>query len=193
MQNERSKVLVEQWHPTLNGDMKPSDVKVHSHKKVWWHCKEGHDWKATVSQRSRGTDCPYCAGQRAISGETDLATINPAIVAEWHPTLNGDLKPSDVKVHSHKKVWWRCKEDHEWRAVIYNRIEGNGCPYCAGKRPITGKTDLATINPAISAEWHPSLNGKLKPTDFTAQSGKKVWWRCKEDHEWQAVIYSRTV
>jgi hypothetical protein len=28
------------------------------------------------------------------------------------------------------KVWWICRESHEWQATIKNRIEGSGCPLC---------------------------------------------------------------
>ena len=52
---------------------------------------------------------------------------------------------------------------------------------------------LSTLNPEIAKQWHPTKNGILTPYDFTASSGKKVWWKCPKgsDHEWQAVISSR--
>jgi len=31
-------------------------------KKVWWLCAKGHEWKTTVSSRSRGSGCPRCSG-----------------------------------------------------------------------------------------------------------------------------------
>ena len=36
---------------------------------------------------------------------------------------------------SHKKVWWRCSENHVWKAVVYSRTSDKrcGCPVCAGK------------------------------------------------------------
>mgnify|MGYP003306230336 CR=1 FL=1 len=37
----------------------------------------------------------------------------------------------------------------------------------------------------------PTKNGDLKPTDFIANSNKKVWWLCKKGHEWQARISNR--
>ena len=70
-------------------------------------------------------------GIRAIPGKTDLATVNPTLAAQWHPTLNGDLLPSQVAPRSHKKVWWRCPTcGHEWTAMIANRSRGTGCPQC---------------------------------------------------------------
>ena len=42
----------------------------------------------------------------------------------------------------------------------------------------------------VSAQWHPTKNGDLKPEDFTTGSSKKVWWQCPlaEDHEWQTTV-----
>ena len=184
--------LADEWHPTLNGDLKPSDVTVSSNKKVWWRCKNGHEWKASMNSRSNGNNCPYCYGRLPIPGETDLTTKNPALADEWHPILNGDIKPSDVTAGSNKKVWWSCKMGHEWKARVNSRIDGNHCPYCSGRLPIPGETDLATKSPALADEWHPTLNGDLKPSDVTVSSRKKVWWRCKNGHEWKASMNSRS-
>tara|TARA_B110000263_G_C15080127_1_gene405925 strand:+ start:139 stop:576 length:438 start_codon:yes stop_codon:yes gene_type:complete len=51
-----------------------------------------------------------------------------------------------------------------------------------------------TSYPHLVNEWHPTKNSDLKPEDFTHGSEKKVWWQCpkREDHEWEAVIYSRS-
>ena len=59
---------------------------------------------------------------------------------------------------------------------------------------MANKPSLAETHPEIAREWHPTLNGDLTPRDFTHGSDIKPWWKCDigEDHEWQAIIYSRT-
>ena len=49
--------------------------------------------------------------------------------------LNGSLTPQSVTVGSGKKVWWRCDQNHVWRAKIYTRTgpQRSGCPVCAGR------------------------------------------------------------
>ena len=183
--------LAAQWHPTKNGDLTPKDVTAGSNKKVWWQCTKGHEWQAVVYSRSQGTGCPFCSGLLPIVSVTDLAKINPELAAEWHPTLNGDLTPKDVTAGSGKKVWWMCDKGHEWKAAINNRSKGSRCPYCLGLLPIVGETDLATTNPELAAEWHPTKNGVLTPKGVTAGSGKKVWWKCSMGHEWQTAICQR--
>ena len=35
-----------------------------SHIKVWWKCKQGHEWETIVRNRSSGSDCPTCNLER---------------------------------------------------------------------------------------------------------------------------------
>ena len=90
-----------------------------------------------------GSDCvprkrdrlPVLHKQKVLAGFNDLATVEPRIAAEWHPTLNGALTPEMVTVGSTKKVWWECPLGHVWKAAIYPRTGAKkcGCPVCAGK------------------------------------------------------------
>ena len=79
--------------------------------------------------------CPYCVNKKVLVGFNDLASIEPKIAAEWHPTLNGALTPEKVTAGSNRKVWWLCPEGHVWRTAISNRTNAKkrtGCPVCAG-------------------------------------------------------------
>ena len=64
----------------------------------------------------------------------NLQVINPNLSEQWHPTKNGNLTPKDVAPRSRKKVWWRCKKGHSWKALVSNRTGlSSGCPECARK------------------------------------------------------------
>ncbi|MGG0237780.1 zinc-ribbon domain-containing protein [Bacillus rhizoplanae] len=184
--------LAKEWHPNKNGELQPTQFTLGSDKKIWWQCDKGHEWEAKVDQRSRlKSGCPYCSGNRAIIGETDLATLMPELSTQWHPTKNLNLSPSQIKKSSNKKVWWLCDKGHEWEAVISARSNGTGCPYCSGQRVAVGENDLATLNPYLAKEWHPYKNGDLLPIHFTKSSGKKIWWLCEIGHEWESTIANR--
>ena len=43
--------LVQEWHPTENGDLKPEDVSSGSSKEVWWLCPKGHPYQMVINQR----------------------------------------------------------------------------------------------------------------------------------------------
>lgn len=122
--------LSKEWHPTKNGALTPNDVTPFSRKKVWWICAHGHEWEATVANRSNGTGCPVCRRLKVAAGSGSLAEKNPELSKEWHPTKNGVLTPNDVALFSRKRVWWLCPQGHEWEAVVASRAKGCGCPVC---------------------------------------------------------------
>ena len=185
--------LVKEWHPTKNGELTPHSVMPGSGKKVWWICNHNHEWEATISNRTgRKSGCPYCSGKKAWLGFNDLQTTNPTLAKEWHPTKNKDLTPRMVVSRSDKKVWWLCEKGHEWKAAISGVSGGSRCPICSGHIVLAGYNDLTTTHPDIAEEWHPILNGELKPQDVSKGSTKLVWWQCANGHEWKATPNSRT-
>ena len=145
-----------------------------------------------IKSRVSGSGCPVCANRMVLAGVNDLATINPELARQWHPTKNGDLTPSDVVPGTRRKVWWVCDKGHEWRAAVSARVNGSGCPVCTSKMIIPGENDLASQYPAVAAQWHPTKNGTLTPEQVAPASNKKVWWICDKGHEYQATIASRT-
>ena len=184
--------LSTEWHSIKNGDLSPKMVTAGSEKKVWWLGKCGHEWESRIDHRRNGAGCPICSGQKVLAGYNDLLTTNPELSKEWHPTKNNTLRPSDFTGGSEKKVWWLGKCGHEWESRISHRNKGVGCPICLGQKTLAGYNDLSTTHPELAKEWHPTKNGKLKPTDVVSGSGKKVWWLNKSGREWQAIIGNRS-
>jgi hypothetical protein len=159
---------------------------------VWWKCKSGHEWEATVSSRSNGGHgCPYCANQKVLHGYNDLATTYPDIAKDWDYASNKNITPDLVIAGSNRSYFWICSEGHSYKAPISQRLRGRGCPYCTGRKVLIGYNDLPTTEPKLSKEWHPTRNLPLLPTDVTRGSDKLVWWKCNQGHEWQAIISSR--
>lgn len=59
---------------------------------------------------------------------------------------------------------------------------------------IPGVNDLASYNPEIAAEWNYEKNAPYTPSDISAKSQKKMWWRCKVcSHEWEAYVHNRAL
>jgi hypothetical protein len=188
--------VAKEWHPTKNGDLTPEDVTKGSKKRLWWKCDKGddHEWSATVNNRTSGSNCSICRGLKVVNSNC-LATVNPLLSKQWHPTKNGDLTPYDFTYGSGKKVWWKCPKgsDHEWLTSISNRVtRESNCPYCSGNK-VALSNCLATIKPELAKQWHPTLNGDLTPNDVTVGSRKKVWWKCPKgsDHEWLIAVGGR--
>jgi hypothetical protein len=253
--------LAAQWNHEKNGTLRPEDVPAGDHRKVWWRCPKGHEWRAVIASRNQGYGCPCCAGQAVVKGVTDLATVRPDLAAQfdilknsgissseichssnkkywwlcelghsWQASANArrksgcpvcagkvvlsgfndllslnpvlaeqwdyeknEIKPTEVALHSSKYAWWRCPKGHSWKAKVSNRQKGNGCPYCARKKTITGENDLATVMPELAAEWDNEKNNGHTPDQFLPQSAKVIWWKCKNGHSWRASIQRRYI
>lgn len=184
--------LMNEYNYEKNKNLDLDKVTMGSNEKIWWRCPKGHEWQATVGNRSKGSRCPYCSNYKAWAGYNDLATMNPQLAREWCYEKNDGLKPSSVTAGSHKRVWWKCKYGHEWQSEVKSRSDGTGCPYCSGRFAVKGVNDLLTVNPDLSEEWNYEKNDELTPSDVLPNSGMKVWWRCKKGHEWQTSICHRS-
>lgn len=122
-----------------------------------------------------------------------LAELYPNIAAEWDKSKNGRIRPECIKPSSNQKFWWKCKNGHSWLAAVYSRVNGNGCPMCAGKILVIGQNDLMSQSPELAKEWHPTKNGDLTPDKITIRNGEKVWWLCPNcGHEWQSTPAHRS-
>ena len=153
-----------------------------SHDVVEWRCSFGHSWRASIASRNRGSGCPQCHRESVKSPRSDLATEFPALASQAH-----GWDPTTVTSGSHQRLAWQCSLGHVWVAVVKNRtLLSTGCPYCAGRLPIVGENDLATVNPGLAAQAH-----GWDPTTVSLSSGRRREWKCELGHVWVAVVSSR--
>lgn len=163
---------------------------------VSWRCHNcGYKWKTPICNRTRDykNGCPLCSGKEIVSGINDLPTVKPELMEEWDYENNTEIDPTTVGRGSHEYVSWKCKIcGYRWTAQIYNRANGKGCPCCANRVVVPGTNDLATTDPELAAEWHPTLNS-LKPTEVTRGQSKKIYWICtKCGNVWQDTLNHRS-
>ena len=99
--------------------------------------------------------------------------------------------PQTISAFSDKKLRWKCDQGHQWDASIRDRVRKNsGCPYCAGKRPSAGKTDLKTRYPELAKEL---IDPHVSAEELSFGSNKKVLWKCTTcGNEWYATPNART-
>ena len=210
--------VAKEWHPCKNGTLLPKDVTSKSEKEIWWFhpyddLKTGKhfdfEWKTKVAYRIQESECPYIRNRLVWRGYNDLATTNPELLEEWHPSKNGSITPYNITSGYGKSVWWYLPYDDpstgkhfdfEWKTTILHRIEGNGCPFLSGQAIMQGFNDLATTNPDLADQWHPTKNGKVTPYNITAKTTKKFYWYLPYDDpktgkhfdfEWKTSIINR--
>ena len=114
----------------------PSSILPGSNRKFYWVCKLGHGWLASPNNRTRGTNCPICSGNKLLVGFNDLQTTHPEIAKQWHPTKNNGLLPSQVSKGYGKKIWFECDScGNAYESYISNKIKGFGkCPFCSTRK-----------------------------------------------------------
>ena len=111
-------------------------------------------------------------------------------LSETHPELASEAHgwdPNTLTAGSSLKKDWKCKLGHIWESRVADRSKGQGCPVCSGHKVLSGLNDLASKHPKIAKEadgWDPKT--------VTARSGKKMAWKCKLGHKWEAAVNSRT-
>ena len=245
--------LASEWNYDRNGNLKPTEVTGVSGKNVWWKCKKGHEWQATIASRAYGNGCPKCAGENQTSLPEKIVYyyISKAfddVLENYKPSW---LKPMELDIfipsidvaieydgrHFHKnsekdnRKNSLCKE----HGIKLFRLREEGCSEINdlsnnftlrniksdGSQVVDGikwlmselgfdvdinlSRDSSKINNTIDfyekqksltderliREWNYEKNGNLKPEHVTANSGRKVWWKCEKGHEWQAIVNDR--
>ncbi|WP_225310286.1 zinc-ribbon domain-containing protein [Microbacterium testaceum] len=158
-------------------------------------CPLGHDYDNVPSRlrRVKGNGCPYCGGQKALAGFNSITDLYPDVAAEWHPSKNGLLRPTDLRPGSDEMIFWLCKKrGHTFEAMPKDRcLNGVNCGYCRNLLVDASTNSLAATEPAFIAEWDEEGNGELTPWHVTAGSDRKVRWICAEHGSYEEKLYVR--
>ena len=198
--------LLEEWDYEKN-DLGPENYFPKSEKEVFWKCiKEPHSYPSPICFRTNyETGCCYCSGKRVLQGFNDFKTwckknSREELLEEWDYGINKTL-PEEVTRTSHKKIFWKCKKcNNTYEARLADRTsKKSGCPYCSGRKPIEGKTDLETWckrnqREDLLLDWNDELNSGNTAKTFSYASNKRVIWKCHIcGNIWTNPIYARTV
>jgi len=168
--------LADEWHPDKNANYSLETIAPGSNDFVFWLCPQGHTFRNTVGNRTRGANCHQCT-QNAETRRS-ITVARPDLAAQWHPKENGLTRPSEVKIGSRINAFWLCPNGHTYEQRPERRNAGYGCPICSGKRYERGVNDIATRYPRESSEWHSYLNGAVEPGDLVP-GNRTFWWKCK--------------
>lgn len=174
--------ITAEWDYNKNS-LTPSQVFPGSNKKAWWKCSVGHSYSSVISSKIKlKNGCPYCSNQKVLEGFNDLATTNPELAKQVN-VEKSDFTPLQIVEGSNKIVWWKCEENHEWKAKVSDRKK-YGCPYCSNQRLLIGFNDFASNNPQLLKEWDYDKN-TVSPENLFKKSYHKIWWKCEKGHSYE--------
>lgn len=153
----------------------------------------GNVWDGNPdSMLRRNARCPKCGRTAAGKSSGKSRMLTHEAFAERAVACCPDIEITGRYAGANTRLTVRCRRcGYEWDAFPATVLRSCSCPCCTNRVAVTGINDLATTHPQIAAEWNHERNGELEPTDVVAGSSKRVWWRCHEGHEWQAIIYRR--
>ena len=167
---------------------------VNSSKVLNWKCANGHTFQEKVSvMYRRKHKCFYCTGRQIWSGENDLQTLYPDMAKEFDVEKNG-VSPSEISPKSTKAYWWTCGNNHpSFLQSVEHRVTRNTkCPYCTGRKPISGENDLKKLFPDIAKEWDMEKNEGVLPEDVSPYTYNAYWWTCPKGHSYKKKVIQRT-
>ena len=123
--------LIEQWHPTLNGECSPKMVSKGSTFKAWWVCDKGHEWQAEIRDRTgKKSGCPYCASRRYVSkAEKEIANILINSGVEIITSDKNILKGKEIDIFIPSKmiaiefngIYWHTESNGKDKYYHYNK------------------------------------------------------------------------
>lgn len=143
-----------------------SDSYLGTDTKLTWRCAKGHIWENRPAKIKKGQWCAICAGvaPKGLDYLTSLASERGGeCLSAKSPGMLGAAR-------------WRCSKGHEWLARPANIRLGTWCPFCAGKRQgIDEMQRLAQLR-----------GGECLSDEYHGQA-KKLIWKCRDGHTWNAT------
>lgn len=150
---------------------------VNSKVNMRWRCAEGHAWKASFSNISRGKWCPYCAGN-TVDARERLECAKKYALDQGGECLTNTYGGNKTPMR------WRCASGHEWHAA-YNTVVNRRawCARCRG-------TDRDAVEQLERAKNMALSKGGRCLSDIYTNNSSSLRWRCRRGHEWEAAFYS---
>ncbi len=141
------------------------------HTVLKWRCKNEHNWLASPNSIRRGTWCPFCRGRNpSIEDMTALALKN-----------SGKLISQNIP-NSSTKIEWECSLRHKWFATPTQIKRGRWCPKCKYLKISELRKGNIEEMRNIGKD-----RGGLCLSDMYDDSQTKLFWQCKNGHQWQAA------
>jgi hypothetical protein len=114
---------------------------------------------------------------------------------------NAGVLPSEFRLSSGKRVWWKCAHGHSWKQRVVDRTgrTRSGCPVCWEiKRGVSEDVAVARFydlsllesKPELLSSWASSKNGSdVRPEELSVRDKTLFWWACPRNHLFQQSVF----
>jgi DNA-directed RNA polymerase subunit RPC12/RpoP len=123
--------LIKEWDYSKNKNVDINTISFGSGKRVHWICSKCQgSWISSVLHRTKSkSGCPYCSGDK-VWYKNCFANNYKQLLKEWDFDRN-KIDPYKITYGAKNKAYWICKNNHKWKALVINRVNGFGCPHCS--------------------------------------------------------------
>lgn len=149
-------------------------------KQYEWECSSGHTYFGSPLTCTKNQfACPKCkaikiAGLK-VAGELPSFVEQFGVCQKIALDKKGELLSTSY-LGAHRKLLWRCKEGHEWKATPGSIKNGSWCPVCGGHQK---------LNIDDARRVAESKGGKCLSTEYK-NARTSLLWECAEGHQWSA-------
>lgn len=178
--------LAKEWDYEKN-EKKPEEVLYRTSKIYYWKCDKGHSWKARVSDRYRGSRCPFCYHNR-ITYEKSFAYKYPLLLKEWDYEKNKGINPEKIGDTYTGKVWWICNNKHSFQFSVQYRVRRT-CPKC-NEDKIREELKRRTSLDFLESQWDMEKNQE-KFIEKNLLPHHYYYWKCEKNHMWKETWEKR--
>ena len=183
------------WNYEENKGLTPRDVFLNSNKKFWFTCGEcNHKFKIALNHANSNKWCPYCVNLKLCDKDDCKFCFNKSFASHprakfWNYEENGNIKPRDITLNTHKKFWFYCLEcNHKFNLNPHNISQENAwCQYCSNPpKKLCNKDDCKFCFSKSFAShprakfWNYEENGDVQPRDVFLNSNNKYCFTCEE-------------
>jgi very-short-patch-repair endonuclease len=165
----------------------PTEVALNSHKKFWFDCECGHQFDIQLNNVNIGRWCPYCSNKKLCELNRNCKKCFDKCFASVERTKNWSDKnfeePFEVLKNSHKKYWFDCECEHEFKASLSDITSKNSwCPYCANRLLCNKESNCKSCYNKSFASIERSKNLSTKniknPIEVFKSTAEKFWFDC---------------
>ena len=139
---DRVKQLNEEWvgENELGIPVDKREFSYGNHSmKVKWQCENYHIFLQYINNRTNahgGYNCPFCGHETLEEYMNNNGEYGRQLREEFTglDDKGNHYDAKDLASKSGKRMLWRCKRGHEWKAAIANRtVNKSMCPCCKAK------------------------------------------------------------
>ena len=156
-----------------NGDVEILGNYVNSDTPVQCLChRHNRVWDPRPSSLYKGRGCPECGYEN--NGQS--RSMKRVEFAERLNQLNNGIHLIGEYLGLNKHMDFMCSKGHDWTAIGSAILNGEGCPYCAGKKIWIGFNDLFSTRPDVAK----LLKNPDDGYKYSAGSGQNAEFVCPD-------------